>query len=81
MIDIDLKDFASKDKLESYERILKKIQTSIHGYPTVLWTGNGYHICQPMERFILEEEDVFAKFIDPNGKDLRSKFMQFAEDF
>jgi len=34
-----------------------------------------------MERFILEEEDVFAKFIDPNGKDLRSKFMQFAEDF
>ena len=34
-----------------------------------------------MEGFILEEEDVYAKFIEPNGKDLTSKFMQFAEDF
>jgi Primase X len=61
-------------------RILKKIKTNLHGYPTVLWTGNGYHIYQTMQGFILEEEDVFAKFIDPNGKDLTSKFMQFAED-
>jgi hypothetical protein len=36
---------------------------------------------KPMAGFILEEEDVFAKFIDPNGKDLISKFMQFAENF
>jgi hypothetical protein len=34
-----------------------------------------------VEGFILEQEDVFAKFIEPNGKDLTSKFMQFAEDF
>ena len=53
----------------------------MHGRPTGLWTGNGYHIYQPMEGFILEEEEVFAKFIDQNGKDLTSKFMQFAEDF
>jgi hypothetical protein len=32
-----------------------------------------------MEGFILEEPDVFAQFIDPNGKDLTSKFMQFAD--
>ncbi len=82
MIDIDLKDFTSKDKLDrAMNRVLKKIETIMHGHPTVLWTGNGYHIYQPMEGFILEEEDVFAKFIDPNGKDLTSKFMQFAEDF
>ena len=82
MIDIDLKDFASKDKLDrALNRILKKIKTNLHGYPTVLWTGNGYHIYQPMQGFILEEEDVFAKFIDPTGKDLTTKFMQFAEDF
>jgi hypothetical protein len=31
--------------------------------------------------FILEVEEVFAKFIEPNGKDLTSKYMQFAEDF
>ena len=34
-----------------------------------------------MAGFILEDEEIFAKFIDSNGKDLTSKFMQFAEDF
>ena len=62
-------------------RVLKKIETVMHGHPTGLWTGNGYHIYQPVAGFILEQEEVFAKFIDPNGKDLTSKFMQFAEDF
>jgi hypothetical protein len=82
MIDIDLKDFASKDKLErALNRILKKIKTSIRDHPTVLWTGNGYHIYQPVAGFILEQEEIFAKFIDPNGKDLTTKFMQFAEEF
>jgi Primase X len=82
MIDIDLKDFVSKDKLDrALRRVLKKIETIMRGRPTVLWTGNGYHIYQPMEGFILEETDVFAKFIDPTGKDLTSKFMRFAEDF
>ena len=82
IIDIDLKDFASKDKLDrAMNRLLKKIESNMHGHPTVLWTGNGYHIYQPVDGFILEEEEIFAKFIDPNGKDLTSKFMQFAEDF
>ena len=45
-------------------RVLKKIKTIMHGHPTVLWTGNGYHIYQPVEGFILEEEDVFTKFIE-----------------
>ena len=82
MIDIDLKDFTSRDKLDrAKNRVLKKIQTVMRGHPTVLWTGNGYHIYQPVAGFILEEEAVFAKFIDPNGKDLTTKFMQFAEDF
>jgi hypothetical protein len=55
MIDIDLKDFASKDKFDrALNRILKKIETSIHGHPIVLWTGNGYHIYQFMAGFILK---------------------------
>ena len=82
MIDIDLKDFISRYRLDrAMNRILKKIETITHGHPTILWTGNGYHIYQPTEGFILEEEEIFAKFIDQNGKDLTSKFMQFAEDF
>ena len=47
----------------------------------MLWTGNGYHIYQPVRGFILEEIDRFASLIDPNKKDLTSRFMQFAESF
>ena len=82
MIDIDLKDFGSKDKLDrAMNRVLIKIETVMRGHPTVLWTGNGYHIYQPVSGFILEQEEVFAKFIDPSGKDLTTKFMQFVEEF
>ena len=82
LIDIDLKDFASNDKLDrSMNRILKKIESRMRGHSTVLWTSNAYHIYQPVTGFILEEEEIFAKFIDPNGKDLTTKFMQFAEHF
>lgn len=50
MVDIDLKDFAAKDKLDrSMNRVLKKVETHMRGHPTPLWTGNGYHICQPVK--------------------------------
>jgi hypothetical protein len=82
MIDIDLKDFASKDRLDrSLSRVLKRIESKMHSHPTVLSTGNGYHIYQPVSGFILEQEEIFAKFIDPTGRDLTTKFMQFAEEF
>jgi hypothetical protein len=68
MIDIDLKDFASEDKLDRYlNRVLRRIESKMRGRPTVLWTGNGYHIYQPVSGFILEQEEIFAKFTDPNG--------------
>src|SRR6476646_91738 len=45
MIDIDLKDFASKDKLDrAMNRILKKIESKMRGHPIVLWTGNGSNL-------------------------------------
>jgi hypothetical protein len=81
MIDIDLKDFGSKDKLvRAVNRILKKIESTMYGHPTTLLTGNGYHIYPPVAGSILDEE-VFAKSTDSTGKDLTTKFMQFAEDF
>jgi hypothetical protein len=65
MIDIDLKDFASKAKFDrALKSVLRKIESKMHGHPTVLWSGNGYHIYQPVDGFILEEEDVFTKFIE-----------------
>ena len=71
MIDIDLKDFFSSDKLDrAMNRILKKIETILHGHPTVLWTGNGYHIYQPMAGFILEETDIFEMYLVSIMKDV-----------
>lgn len=81
MIDLDLKDFQSQKKLDkTLYKTLDKLNKVFRGaQPTVLWTGGGYHIYQPMCGFVLEEIDRFAYYIDPNKKDLTSRFMQFAE--
>jgi hypothetical protein len=83
MIDLDLKDFESHEKLDKIlYRTLNKINEVFHGaLPTVLWTGGGYHIYQPLRGFVLEQIDRFACYSDPNKKDLTSRFMQFAEDY
>ena len=83
MMDLDLRDFDnSKYKLDrGLNKILGKLASVTRGHPTVLWTGNGYHIYQPMDGFILEEEERFARLREPDGKDLTSKFIQFAEEF
>jgi non-catalytic primase subunit PriX-like protein len=82
MIDLDLKDFESQEKLDKILRkTLNKINNVFRGaQPTVLWTSGGYHIYQPISGFVLEEIDRFACYIDQNKKDLTSRFMQFAED-
>jgi hypothetical protein len=83
MIDLDLKDFQSQEKLDkTFYSTLGKLDKIFYGaQPTVLWTGGGYHIYQPVLGFILEEIDRFACYRDPSKKDLTSRFMQFAEDF
>jgi hypothetical protein len=62
-------------------KTLNKINDTFHGAPTVLWTGNGYHVYQPVDGFMLEEIDRFDQFVDSNKKDLTSRFMQFAEGY
>lgn len=83
MIDLDLRDFDnSRDKLDrGLNKTHRKINVATRGYPTILWTGNGYHIYQPMNGFILEEEERFARLKEPDGQDLTSKFIQFAEEY
>jgi hypothetical protein len=54
---------------------------SIGGNPTVLWTGNGYHIYQPVSGLILEEYETFYEFTKYLDKDLTSMFIQFAEEY
>ena len=54
---------------------------SIGVNPTVLWTGNGYHIYQPVSGFVLEEYETFYEFTKYLDKDLTSMFIQFAEEY
>ena len=44
--------------------------------PTVLLTGNGYRIYQPIDAIILEQVSQFAEFENPS-----LKFMRFAETY
>ena len=83
MVDLDLKNFSTKEKSleKALNKTLEKIRKeSIGGVPTVLWTGNGYHIYQPVSGFLLEEYETFYEFTKYFDKDLTSLFIQFAEE-
>jgi hypothetical protein len=55
--------------------VLKTIKDKFGGaQPTVIWSGNGYHIYLPIQAFILELESVFAEFEEPS-----KKFLRFSE--
>jgi hypothetical protein len=58
-----------------------KKEESIGGNPTVLWTGNGYHIYQPVSGPVLEEYKTFYEFTKYFDKDLTTMFIQFAEEY
>jgi len=47
----------------------------------VLWTGNAYHIYQPVRGPVLEEYETFYEFTKFLDKDLTSMFIQFAEEY
>jgi hypothetical protein len=92
MADLDLKDFADEEDSNKKEKTafllektlnktLQKIKETIGGNSTVLWTGNGYHIYQPVSGFILEEYETFYEFTKYVDKDLTSMFIQFAEEY
>ena len=87
MVDLDLKDFTDSNKKGKpvLDRVLnntlQKIKGSTGGNPTMLWTGNGYHIYQPVSGFILEEYGTFYEFTKYFDKDLTSMFIQFAEEY
>ncbi|MGA9841454.1 MAG: hypothetical protein WBQ25_03995 [Nitrososphaeraceae archaeon] len=73
----------SKSKLDRcLKKTLNNIQTRFNDrnlQPTVIWSGNGYHIYLPVEGFVLESQDVFAEYI--STRECSRKFLQFAERF
>lgn len=75
--DLDLTTFKSIDELEgALSTTLRIIRSKINGTPTVLWTGNGYHIYQPINSVVLEEYEQFSQFDYPS-----LRFIRFAESF
>ncbi len=86
MIDLDLQDFSQdKKKLDNVlNKTLNKLSIKFYGesHPTVIWTGNGYHIYQPLEGIIFEKQKIFYDFLAyTDGRDLTSEFLRFAEKF
>jgi hypothetical protein len=90
MVDLDLKDFRREEDSKrkgkavlerALSKTLQNIKETIVGNPTVLWTGNGYHVYQPVSGFILEEYETFYEFTEYVDKDLTSMFIQFAEEY
>jgi hypothetical protein len=71
MLDLDLNNFKySRQKLE---KALNQILRSLNIKPTVIWSGNGYHVLIPIEPMSrpLEDMSEFARFTDPSKKILR----------
>lgn len=81
MIDIDKSRFKTERAYElAVSKTLKNIEIELSSKPTVIWSGNGSHIIQPMDAVILEELDLF----DPAtiGTDHPSiKFLRWTEEY
>jgi hypothetical protein len=76
-IDLDRSSFKTdKAHISALTTTLENIKQKLGGNPTVLWSGNGYHIYLPVNAPVLEELDIFAKFKSPSRK-----LMQYAESY
>jgi hypothetical protein len=79
MIDLDLCNFKTDRALDmALTRTLNIIKDKLDAKPTVMWSGRGYHIIQPINSngVVLENVDKFAD--TPN---LSLNFLRFAESF
>jgi len=77
MSDLDRKNFKTNKSLQQcLQDTLKNFKDKLHGAnPSILWSGGGYHLLQPLDAdIILEMESVFAKFNEPSRG-----FMRYAE--
>jgi len=71
MPDLDRKDFKTdKLLLECLQQTLENSKVRLHGAsPTVLWSGGGFHLPQPLNAdVVLETESIFLRFDDPSRK-------------
>ena len=64
----------------THHKVLEKILSSrfkrIEGYPTVLFTGSGFHIYQPIDSICLDEIAELSSYHEPGNQ-----FLKFAERY
>jgi hypothetical protein len=79
-IDLDLSRFKTMEALNralnKTLNFIKKMIKDDNIFPSVLLTGNGYHIYLPVTATILELESLFAEFENPSRQ-----FLRWAEQF
>jgi hypothetical protein len=78
-IDLDLSHFRNREALDRcLSKTLNTIKEKLNcAYPTVLWSGNGYHIYLPAEAPILEQESIFAELDEQPSR----RLIQWAEKY
>ena len=86
MINLDLQYFSyDKKKLDNILNMtLNKLSIKFYGEsnPTVLWTGNGYNIYQPLEETTFENNKVYYDFLPyTDERNITTEFLRFAEKF
>lgn len=81
MIDIDRSRFTTERAYKlAVSTTLKNINVELSGRPTVVWSGNGSHIIQPMTAIALEDLDLFSPTVI--GTDHPSvKFLRWTEEY
>jgi hypothetical protein len=71
------------------KQTLNKIEKEIHGIPTVLWTGNSYHICLPIKLSTSNHKDnspfdlvtMSKNYKSYTDDDLATEFMRFSATY
>lgn len=70
------------------DQTLKKIKEEINGHPSVLWTGGGYHIYQPIKivtddgrKQPLKDFKQIVNYTPYIRNDLTTEFIRFAEKY
>jgi hypothetical protein len=76
-IDLDRSRFSSERVFKlALSKTLTNIETNLRSIPTVLWSGNGNHIIQPISALVLDGLDLFSSFDKPSVN-----FLRWSEQF
>jgi len=80
IVDLDSSNFKSERALQlSLAKTLQNIESRLGVKPTVLWSGNGYHVYLVLESRVNLEN--VKQFSDLKITDVSTKFLRFAEAF